>query len=112
MRYPTRLIANCVSSYSSGHNAFRVTGTKGWVGMEPATPYQGHQMWTRANGRTEQVTLPPPAKNQFVAQLDHLAEAALTGIPLRASGEEGLRDMRLIEAIYRSAREGRAIKLA
>lgn len=112
MRFPSGAIANCVSSYSSGHNAYRVTGTRGWVGMEPATPYQGHQMWTRQNGRNEQVVLPPAAKSQFVAQLDHLAESILTGIPLRASGEEGLRDMRLIEAIYRSAREGRAIKLA
>ncbi len=112
MRFPSGVIANCVSSYSSGHNAFRVSGTKGWVGMEPATSYEGHQMWARANGKTEQVMLPPPAKNQFVAQLDHLAESVLSGIPLRASGEEGLRDMRLIEAIYRSAREGRAIQLA
>ncbi|MEP9357983.1 Gfo/Idh/MocA family oxidoreductase [Sphingomonas sp. KR3-1] len=112
MRFPSGLIANCVSSYSSGHNAYRVTGTKGWVGMEPATPYEGHKMWTRANGQTSAVELLPPAKNQFVGQLDHLAESVLTGMPLRASGEEGLRDMRLIEAIYRSAREGRAITLA
>lgn len=111
MRFPSGLIANCVSSYSSHHNAFRVTGEKGWVGMEPATSYQGHEMWTHAAGKRERVTLPPPAKNQFVAQLDHLAEVALKGIPLRASGEEGLRDMRLIEAIYQSARERRAIKL-
>ena len=111
MLFPSGLIANCVSSYSSGHNAYRVTGTKGWVGMEPATPYEGHQMWTRQNGQNSQVVLPPARKNQFVAQLDHLAESVLTGMPLRASGEEGLRDMRLIEAIYRSAREGRAIKL-
>jgi glucose-fructose oxidoreductase len=27
------------------------------------------------------------------------------------SGEEGLRDMRIVEAIYRSAREGRTIRL-
>jgi predicted dehydrogenase len=112
MKFPSGLIANCVSSYSSGHNAFRVTGTKGWVGMEPATSYEGHRMWTRTKGTTEDVTLAVPAKNQFVAQLDHLAESVLGGIPLRASGEEGLRDMRLIEAIYRSAREGRAIQLA
>ncbi|WP_066797518.1 Gfo/Idh/MocA family protein [Sphingomonas soli] len=111
MRFPSGLIANCVSSYSSGHNAFRVTGTKGWVGMEPATPYTNHQMWTRANGKTEQVVLPEPAKNQFVGQLDHLAECAVSGREPIVSGEEGLRDMRLIEAIYRSAREGRAVKL-
>ncbi len=112
MRFPSGAIANCVSSYSSSHNAFRVSGTKGWVGMEPATSYAGHRMWTRQGGDTSEVKLPPPAKDQFVAQLDHLAESVLTGIPLRASGEEGLKDLRLIEAIYRSARERRAIKLA
>lgn len=112
MRFPSGAIANCVSSYSSGHNAFRVTGTKGWVGMEPATSYAGHRMWTRREGRTSEVALPAPVKDQFVAQLDHLAESVLTGIPLRAAGEEGLRDMRLIEAIYRSARERRAINVA
>lgn len=112
LRFPSGVIASCVSSYSSGHNAYRVTGTKGWVGLEPATAYEGHQMWKRVEGKTAPITLPAPAKSQFVGQLDHLAESVLTGIPLRASGEEGLRDMRLIEAIYRSAREGRAIKLA
>ena len=112
MRFPSGAIANCVSSYSSHHNAYRATGTKGWVELEPATGYEGHQMRVRRNWKTEPVALPAPKKSQFVAQLDHLAESVLTGIPLRASGEEGLRDMRLIEAIYRSAREGRAIKLA
>ncbi|WP_375270630.1 Gfo/Idh/MocA family protein [Sphingomonas sp.] len=111
LKFPSGVIANCVSSYSSNHNGFRVTGTKGWVGMEPATPYDGHRLFTRSGGDTEQVQLPPPRKNQFVAQLDHLPESVLTGIPLRASGEEGLRDMRLIEAIYRSARERRAVSL-
>lgn len=110
--FPSGAIANCVSSYSSGHNAFRATGSKGWVGMEPATPYQGHRLWRRLNGKTEEIELPPPPHLQWVGQLDHLAESVQDGIPLRASGEEGLRDMRLIEAIYRSAKEGRRIALA
>jgi predicted dehydrogenase len=109
--FPSGAIANCVSSYSSGHNAFRATGNKGWVGMEPATPYQGHQLWRRLAGKTEQISLPAQRDQQWIRQLDHLAESARTGIPLRASGEEGLRDMRLVEAIYKSAREGRAIKV-
>lgn len=111
MRFPSGALAACVSSYSSNHNAYRVTGTEGWVGLEPATAYEGQQMWTRTKGKTEQVTLPVPAKNQFVGQLDHMAECVLTGREPIVAGEEGLRDMRLIEAIYRSAREGRAVKL-
>lgn len=111
MRFPSGALAACVSSYTSNHNAWRVTGTDGWVGMEPATPYAGHQMSTRKGGNTEQVSLPAPAKNQFVAQLDHLAECARTGREPIVAGEEGLKDLRLIEAIYRSAREGRAVRL-
>jgi glucose-fructose oxidoreductase len=112
MRFPSGLIANCQSRYTSNHNAYRVTGTKGWVGMEPATSYEGHQMWVRANGKTEPRVLTALPKNQFVGQLDHLAECAMTGREPIVSGEEGLRDMRLIEAIYRSARERRAVKVA
>ena len=68
-------------------------------------------MWV-GSGRERAVTPPPgPGKTQFAAQLDHMAECARTGrIPI-VSGEEGLRDMRIIEAIYRSAREGRTIRL-
>ena len=110
--FPSGAIANCVSSYSSGHNAFRATGNKGWIGMEPATPYQGHRVYRRLAGKTEEVTLPPAPDQQWVRQLDHLAESVATGIPLRASGEEGLRDMKLITAIYQSAREGRRIRVA
>ncbi|MES2442981.1 MAG: Gfo/Idh/MocA family oxidoreductase [Pseudomonadota bacterium] len=111
LRFPSGVIANCVSSYSSGHNAFRLTGDKGWIGLEPATSYDGHKLWERRGGKTEQRTLPPPAKNHWSAQLDHLAECAASGRAPIVAGEEGLKDMRLIEAIYRSAREGRAIRM-
>lgn len=111
MRFPSGAIANCVSSYSSGHNAYRVTGTEGWVEMEPATSYEGHRMWVRRDGKTEPRVLPTPARDQFVEQLDHLAVCARTGREPIVPGEEGLRDLRLMEAIYRSARERRAVRL-
>jgi glucose-fructose oxidoreductase len=110
--FPSGAIANCVSSYSSNHNAYRATGVKGWIGMEPATPYEGHQLWERLNGKTGQVVLPPAPKLQWVGQLDHFAEAIAMGVEPIASGEEGLRDMRLITAIYKSAAEGRRIRVA
>jgi len=51
------------------------------------------------------------AATQFAGQLDHLVDCIATGREPIVSGEEGLRDMRIIEAIYRSAREGRTIRL-
>jgi glucose-fructose oxidoreductase len=111
LRFPGGAMASCVSSYTSNHNTYRVHGTDGWLRAEPATSYTDHQMWVHRDDKTEQVRLPVPAKNQFVAQLDHLPESIMAGTEPRANGMEGLRDMRIIEAIYQSAREGRAIPL-
>lgn len=110
LKFPSGVIANCVSSYGSNHNDFRVTGDKGWIGMEPATGYSGHALWTRVGGKTEQKVLTSP-KNQWAGQLDHLAECVASGEEPLVAGEEGLADMRVIEAIYKSAREGRAIRM-
>ncbi|TPE60629.1 Gfo/Idh/MocA family oxidoreductase [Sandaracinobacter neustonicus] len=111
LRFPSGAIANCVSSYSSGHNNWRVTGTKGWLGMEPATGYDGHRMWLNKDWKTQEVLLPAGHPNQWVGQLDELALSVAQGREPIASGQEGLRDMRLVEAIYQSAREGRTVQL-
>lgn len=105
--FPSGLIGGGFSSYSSGHNHVRLTGDKGWVDLEPATGYGGHRMRTRIDNREEQVTPPAgPAVNQFVGQLDHMSECVRSGREPIVAGEEGLRDMRIMEAIYRSAAEG------
>lgn len=111
LRFPSGVQANCISSYSSAHNGYRVTGTQGWIGLEPATSYTGQAMTIRKDGTSIARTLPPPARNQFAAQLDHLAECILTGGSPMVAGEEGLADMRIIEAIYRSAAERRHVEL-
>ena len=49
--------------------------------------------------------------NQFAAQLDEMSQAVLQNREPLTPGEEGLRDVRLIEAIYRSAKEGRTIRV-
>nr|MBA4771147.1 Gfo/Idh/MocA family oxidoreductase [Sphingobium sp.] len=109
LRFPSGIIANCVSSYSSSHNSYRVIGTQGYIDMEPATPYQGQSMTIRKDGVATPRVLPAAAKTQFAGQLDHLAECILTNATPIVPGEEGLADMRVIEAIYRSAAEHRSV---
>lgn len=111
MRFPSGIESTCVSSYSSPHGAFRVTGTEGWIGMEPATPYDGHKLFVRKDGKTQERTL-PPGKGQHAGQLDHFAECIIDGTEPLVPGEEGLRDLIAIEAIYRSMREGRRVAIA
>jgi len=111
LRFPSGIQANCISSYSSAHNGYRVTGTQGWIALEPATPYAGQAMTISKDGIAAPRVLPPPARNQFAAQLDHLAECILTGATPIVAGEEGLKDMRIIEAIYRAATERRHVAM-
>jgi len=112
LRFPSGIIANCVSSYSSNHNGYRVVGADGWIDMEPATPYEGHAMRIRKDGIVAPRVLPAPRRNQFASQLDHLAECVAAGTRPMVAGEEGLADMRVIEAIYRSAAERRHVRLS
>lgn len=111
LRFPSGIAATCVSSYSSNHNMYRVTGTQGWIALEPATSYEGQKMWVHRDGRTEERQV-RVAKGQHAGQLDHFAGCILNGTDPLVPGEEGLADMRVIEAIYRSAREGRRVTLA
>jgi predicted dehydrogenase len=111
LRFPSGIEAVCVSSYSSNHNAYRVTGTEGWIDMEPATPYEGHAMRIRRDGSTAPRTVPPARRNQFAAQLDHLAECVAAGTAPIVPGEEGLADLKVMAAIYRSAAERRHVAL-
>jgi len=112
LEFPSGAIAGCQSMYSANQNHILLMGDKGRIELEPATRYEGNQMWTGKDGREQQVKPPPgPARTQFAGQLDHLAQCVRSGREPIVSGEEGLRDMRIVEAIYRSAREGRTIRL-
>jgi glucose-fructose oxidoreductase len=112
LEFPSGAIASCQSMYSANQNHILLMGEKGRIELEPATRYEGNHMWLGKDGREREVTPPPgPAKTQFAGQLDHMAQCVRTGRESIVSGEEGLRDMRIVEAIYRSAREGRTIRL-
>ncbi len=113
LEFPSGAIAGCQSMYSANQNHVLLMGDKGRIELEPATRYDGNKMWTGRDGRETAITSPPPGpgKTQFAGQLDHLAECILDGREPIVSGEEGLRDMRIVEAIYRSVREGRTVKL-
>jgi len=112
LEFPSGVIASCMSMYSANQNHILLVGDKGRIELEPATRYNGNRLWTGRDGRETEVSPPPgPGATHFAAQLDHLVECIRQDKEPIVSGEEGLRDMRLIEAIYRSAREKKRIVL-
>ena len=109
-RFPSGAVAQLATSYDTwGTNFVHVRGTTGALIMDPAATYSGQKMTLEGGERRELAPGDPTV--QFARQLDHLADAIRDGTPIRTPGEMGLRDLRLIEAIYASAAAGRTVKL-
>jgi D-xylose 1-dehydrogenase (NADP+, D-xylono-1,5-lactone-forming) len=63
-----------------------------------------------ANGKKETVSI----KNGggiYHCEVDHFSRCILEGRPLAFPPEDGLKNMRVIEALYSSARLGRAVRV-
>lgn len=110
LRFPSGVLANCTSSYGVGLNRFRVHAERGSFELEPALSYQGLRMRVFRGSTVEERYL--PQRNHFAAEMDHLAESIKNGTPPRTPGEEGLADLRVIDAVYRSMRSRAPVKIA
>lgn len=83
----------------------RYMGSKATIFMKPATTYDRNTITVEGNGPTREVGAGNPL-TQFQNQLDAFSLAAKANTPHKTPGEMGLRDIRLIEAMYKSADDG------
>jgi len=110
LRFPSGILANCSSSYGyDSQNRYRVIGTNGWMELEPATIYSGLRMRVHKNNVLEEVQL--PVRDHFALEMDHLSGCVMENKEPLTPGEEGLRDLRIMMAIYEAAKTGGALKL-
>ena len=111
LRFPSGILANCVSSYGTNFNKYRVNKQRGAIELDPATSYTNLRMRVhRPGGVTEERVL--PQRDHFQLEMDHFSECVQTNKEPLTPGQDGLNDLKVIEAIYQSGREGKAIKLA
>ena len=111
LRFKSGLLANCTSTYGWGINRYRVTGTKGVVQSEPFLSYTGLRLEARLPGQRAMEEVKVEQKDHFASEMDYFAQCLTGGKEVRTPGEEGLADMRVIEACYRAAKSGRAEKV-
>jgi predicted dehydrogenase len=110
LRFPSGVLANCSSSYGySGQNRYRFVGTEGWLELEPATSYRGLRMRVHRGNVTEEREL--PARDHFALEMDHMSECVMENKDPLTPGEEGLRDLKIMMAIYEAARTEKTVKL-
>ncbi|KAF1686553.1 glucose-fructose oxidoreductase [Pseudoxanthomonas broegbernensis] len=104
------LVAECATSFGKEMNTLRIDCERGWYEMAPFQTYDGLKGRT-SDGQVFTDTGVSPY--QQARQMDDDALAILQGTAPLVPGEEGLRDMRVLDAVYASARGGgRRIVLA
>jgi predicted dehydrogenase len=110
LRFPSGALAQCTSSYGyAGQNRIRVIGTRGWAELEPATSYTGLRMRMRKGNVIEERDL--GQRDHFALEMDHLSDCVMNSKEVLTPGEEGLRDLKIMMAIYEAARAGKTVKL-
>lgn len=106
--FPSGAVASCLSTYSmNGLDKFYLNGVNGFAEMQPSTGYGP------IKGRTHKGELTQPHATHQTVQMEEFAAIILEGrkpvIPV--DGEEGLRDLRIIDAIYEACKTGKKIEL-
>jgi predicted dehydrogenase len=106
-RFPGGTVTQCGASYACAPTGYlRAIGDRGGFTLDPAFDYAGIR-GRQSDGRPFDF----PDIDQFAAEMDDFARCIQDGAPSIVSGEEGLRDVRILMAIYRSARTGAPVDL-
>lgn len=96
--------AHCETSFGKGMNDLLVTCTNGWYKLSPFQAYNG------INGITSDgKKLNAPIANEQTTQMDNDALSIINNTSVLVPGEEGLKDIRVVEAVYQSVTQNQKV---
>ena len=99
--FPGGLKARCKTTFSENINTLQVDCDRGWYKISPFQSYSGVRGITSDGFDLEAFT-----GNQQARQMDDDALAIMQNKAPLVPGEEGLKDIRVVEAIFESAASG------
>jgi glucose-fructose oxidoreductase len=111
LRFGNDRLATFVTSFHAADvAAYRIVGTRGDLHAEPAYEYaQGLKYTLTRDGRKTRRSF--GKRDQFAPQLLYFSDCILKNRQPEPSGEEGMQDVRIVQALYKSARAGKPIPL-
>ena len=109
LRFSGGRVASFVTSFNAGDvAAYRIVGTKGHLHVDPAYEYaEGLAYTLTVNGKATRKRIGP--RDQFAPELLHFSDCIQRDRSPEPSGAEGLQDVRIVQALYESAKTGRAV---
>jgi len=107
LEFPGGVQANIKTSFGENINFLDIDCEKGAVKLAPYSGYNG----IKGSSPLGEIYHPYEVPWQQAKQMDDDAISIKEKKAMMVPGEEGLRDIRIVEAIYKSAKEGKTIKL-
>ncbi len=111
LRFDGERVASFISSFNAADTGFyQIVGTKGRIDVDPAYEYsEGLEYTLTIDDKPQRKTA--PKRDQFAPELLHFSDCILKNKTPEPSGDEGLQDVRIIQALYESAEIGKTVQL-
>jgi predicted dehydrogenase len=111
LRFRDDRLAIFVTSFNAADvGAYRIVGTKGQIRVDPAYEYaEGLRYELTVNGKTTKKII--GKRDQFAPELLYFSDCILKDRKPEPSGEDGMQDVRIVQALYRSAKTARAVRI-
>jgi len=105
LTFPDGVVLQGSSSFGAAQTSFlRVHGERGWLALDPAYAYMyERRLFGEIDGQRVQRYY--PAMEEFSMELDAFADCIRRGRRPEPDGWQGLRDVAVMQAIYRAAQE-------
>jgi glucose-fructose oxidoreductase len=111
LRFDGERVAAFVTSFNGADvGSYRIVGTKGHLHVDPAYEYAvglGYKLTIDGKTTIKRV----PKRDQFAPELLYFSDCILKNRAPEPSGEEGLQDVRIVQALYESAETGKAVAI-
>jgi predicted dehydrogenase len=111
LRFEGGRVATFVTSFNAADVAeYRIVGTKGQIHVDPAYEYaEGLEYELTVGEKTTRKRI--GKRDQFAPELLYFSDCIRKRREPEPSGEEGLQDVRIVQALYKSAKTGRAVAI-
>ncbi|HEX8356054.1 MAG TPA: Gfo/Idh/MocA family oxidoreductase [Segetibacter sp.] len=107
LQFPGGVTADIRTSYGENINFLNIVCDKGTIKLSPYQAYTGPKGSSPLGEIKHEYQVPW----QQAKQMDNDATSIMQGKPMLVPGEEGLRDIRIVEAIYKSAGSGQKVTI-
>ena len=111
LRFPSGLVVQATSSYGAVLSSHLfIQGTKGWLSLTPAFPFDEERKLTgKIAGKWIQRTF--SVADEFAPELDAFASAIQRGSVIEPSGDQGHRDVIILNTVYESAKKAKPVTI-